>query len=73
MNLRYTHEDKTYDVALLTPEAQATFSLLHTVQNKVDAIQSEITIAQAASVALHQRMQELLDDAAVVEDDEPEE
>ena len=73
MNFRYTHEDKTYDVALLTPEAQATFALLHNVQSKVDNIQAEITIAQAASVALHQRMQELLNDAAVVEDDETEE
>ena len=32
MALTYKYEDKTYDVSLLSPEAQATFSLLHNVQ-----------------------------------------
>ena len=70
---RYTHEDKTYDVALLSDEGQATFQLLATVQNRIDGFQSDLTIAQAAAVALYQKMQEYLDDLAIVEDNETEE
>lgn len=70
---RYTHEDKTYDVALLSDEGQATFQLLATVQNRIDGFQSDLTIAQAAAVALHQKMQEYLDDLAIVEDNKTEE
>ena len=70
---RYTHEDKIYDVELLSGEGQATFQLLATVQNRIDNFQSDITIAQAAAVALHQKMQEYLDDSAIVEDNETEE
>jgi len=70
---RYTHEDKTYDVELLSGEGQATFQLLATVQNRIDSYQSDLTIAQAAAVALHQKMQELLVDDAIVEDDDTEE
>jgi len=70
---RYTHEDKTYDVALLSDEGQATFQLLATVQNRIDGFQSDLTIAQAAAVALHQKMQEYLDDLAFVEDNKTEE
>lgn len=69
---RYTHEDKTYDVGLLSDEGQATFQLLATVQNRIDNFQSDLTIAQAAAVALHQKMQEYLEDIAIVEDDETE-
>ena len=70
---RYTNEDKTYDVSLLSDEGQATFQLLATVQNRIDGFQSDLTIAQAAAVALHQKMQEYLEDVAIVEDDETEE
>jgi hypothetical protein len=70
---RYTHEDKTYDVALLSDEGQATFQLLATVQSRIDGFQSDLTIAQAAAVALHQKMQEYLEDLAIVEDNETEE
>jgi hypothetical protein len=70
---RYTYEDKTYDVELLSGEGQATFQLLATVQNRIDNFQSDLTIAQAAAVALHQKMQEYLDDSAIVEDNETEE
>jgi hypothetical protein len=69
---RYTHEDKTYDVELLSGEGQATFQLLATVQKRIDNFQSDLTIAQAAAVALHQKMQEYLEDLAIVEDDETE-
>ena len=69
---RYTHEDKIYDVGLLSDEAQATFQLLATVQKRIVNFQSDLTIAQAAAVALHQKMQEYLEDIAIVEDDETE-
>jgi len=70
---RYTHDDKTYDAELLSPEGQATFRLLATVQQRVDAIEADMTILQASAVALHQKMQEFLTDDALVEDNETEE
>jgi hypothetical protein len=73
MNYRYTHEDKTYDVEKLSGEGQATFNLLVTVQQRMDALQADLTILQASSVALHSKMQEFLDDDAIAEDDETEE
>jgi len=69
---RYTHDDKTYDAELLSPEGQATFRLLATVQQRVDAIEADMTILQASAVALHQKMQEFLSDDALVEDNETE-
>ncbi len=69
---RYTHDDKTYDAELLSPEGQATFRLLATVQQRVDAIEADMTILQASAVALHQKMQEFLTDDALVEDNETE-
>jgi hypothetical protein len=70
---RYAHDGKTYDVELLSGEGRATFQLLATVQNRIDGYQSDLTIAQAAAVALHQKMQEYLEDLAIVEDNETEE
>lgn len=70
---RYTHENKTYDAELLSPEGQATFKLLATVQQRLDNMESEVTINQAAAVALHQKMQEFLSDDALVEENELEE
>ena len=69
---RYTHDDKTYDAELLSPEGQATFRLLATVQQRVDAIEADMTILQASAVALDQKMQEFLTDDALVEDNETE-
>ena len=70
---RYTHEDKTYDAELLSPEGQATFRLLANVQQRIDGLEADMTIMQASAVALHQKMQEFLTDDALVEDNEPEE
>ncbi len=69
---RYTHEDKIYDVEKISPEGQATFMLLADVQKRIEDLETNMTINQAAAVALHQKMQELLVDAAIVEDDETE-
>lgn len=66
----YVLEDKTYDVSKLSSEGQACFQLLATVQERIDTYQADLTIAQAAGVALHQKMQEFLDDTSVIEADE---
>jgi len=70
---RYTHEDKVYDVEKISAEGQATFMLLADVQKRIEDLETNMTINQAAAVALHQKMQELLVDEAIVEDDETEE
>ena len=70
---RYTHEDKVYDVEKISPEGQATFMLLADVQKRIEGLETNMTINQAAAVALHQKMQELLLDDAIVEDDDTEE
>ena len=70
---RYTNEDKIYDVEKISPEGQATFMLLADVQKRIEDLETNMTINQAAAVALHQKMQELLVDEAIIEDDETEE
>ena len=70
---RYTHEDKVYDVEKISAQGQATFMLLADVQKRIEDLETNMTINQAAAVALHQKMQELLVDEAIVEDDETEE
>ena len=69
---RYTHDDTVYDVEKTSAEGQATFMLLAEVQSRIEKMETEVTINQAASVALHQKMQELLTDDAIVEDDDTE-
>jgi len=68
----YTHEDKTYDVQKISPEGQTTFMLLADVQKRIEDLETNMTINQAAAVALHQKMQGLLVDEAIVEDNETE-
>tara|TARA_X000001388_G_scaffold18906_1_gene12277 strand:+ start:268 stop:486 length:219 start_codon:yes stop_codon:yes gene_type:complete len=70
---RYTHGDKVYDVEKISPEGQATFMLIADVQKRIEDIETNLTINQAAVVALHQKLQELLVDEAIVEEDETEE
>jgi len=70
---RYTHEDKVYDVEKISPEGQATFMLIADVQKRIEELETNMTINQAAAVALHQKMQELLIDDAIVKDNETEE
>ena len=70
---RYTNDDKVYDVEKTSAEGQATFMLLAEVQSRLEKMETEVTINQAASVALHQKMQEFLSDDAIAEDDETEE
>ena len=46
--------------------------LIADVQKRIEELETNMTINQAAAVALHQKMQELLVDDAIVEDDETE-
>ena len=69
---RYTNEDKIYDVEKISPEGQATFMLIADVQKRIEDLETNMTINQAAAVALHQKMQQLLVDEAIVEDNETE-
>lgn len=70
---RYNNDGKEYDVEKTSAEGQATFLLLAEVQSRLEKMETEVTINQAASVALHQKMQEFLSDDAIVEDDDTEE
>ena len=66
----YVHDDKRYDVALLSPEGQKAFQLLIGAENDVRALEDRIVIAQAACVALHSKVQEFLTDAALASEEE---
>ena len=70
MSSIYSFEDKQYDVSKLSDEGQNCFSYLALAQQKVNELNADLTIAQAASVALHQKMQELLDDDALISEDD---
>lgn len=70
MSSVYSFEDKEYDVSKLSNDGQNCFSYLALAQQKVNQLNADLTIAQAASVALHQKMQELLDDDALISEDD---
>ena len=70
MSSIYSFEDKQYDVSKLSNDGQNCFSYLALAQQKVNQLNADLTIAQAASVALHQKMQELLDDDALISEDD---
>ena len=69
MNSVYSFEDKEYDVSKLSDEGQNCFSYLALAQQRVNQLNADLTIAQAASVALHQKMQELLTEEALISED----
>lgn len=65
----YNYEDRQYDVSKLNSEGQNCFSYLAFAQQKVNELTADLTLAQAASVALHQKMQELLTEEALISED----
>ena len=70
-NITYVHEDTTYDVNLLPPEGQKAFQLLVLAEQDVRGLEDRVVIAQAASVALHAKVQEYLsEDAMFIEEAE---
>lgn len=69
MTATYSNGEQEYDVSKLSDEGQNCFSYLALAQQKVNQLTADLTIAQAASVALHQKMQELLTEEALISED----
>jgi len=70
MEATYLIDDKTYDVAKLSAEGQKAFQLLAIAERTVQNTQDSLVINQAAAVALHQKVQEYLNDEALVTEEE---
>jgi len=70
MSSVYSYEEKNYDVSKLSDEGQNCFSYLALAQQKVNQLSADLTIAQAASVALHAKIQELLNEEALISEDD---
>jgi hypothetical protein len=68
--MTYTYEDKKYDVSKLSEEGQQVFKILAVAQRKADELNIDTTLAQAAVIAMHQKMQEYLSDKAQIQEDE---
>ena len=64
-SITYVHEDTTYDVTLLSSEGQKAFQLLVLAEQDVRSLEDRVVIAQAASVALHSKVQEYLSEDAI--------
>jgi len=69
MSMIYTYEDTRYDVESLSSEGQQVFKILAVAQRKADELNMDYTLAQAAVVAMHQKMQDYLDDEAIIKED----
>jgi|TARA_R100000008_G_C3560315_1_gene155759 hypothetical protein len=70
MGMTYTYEDAKYDVEKLSVEGQQVFKILAVAQRKADELNIDTTLAQAAVVAMHTKMQEYLSDKALIKEDE---
>ena len=70
MGMTYTYEDAKYDVEKLSVEGQQVFKILAVAQRKADELNIDTTLAQAAVVAMHTKMQEYLTDKALIQEDE---
>ena len=69
MSVTYVHEGTTYDVESLAPEGQKAFQLLVVAEQDVRGLEDRMVIAQAASVALHAKVQEFLVEEAIVSEE----
>ena len=70
MGMTYTYEDAKYDVDKLSKEGQQVFKILAVAQRKAEELDLEHTLAQAAVVAMHTKMQVYLSDKALIKEDE---
>ena len=70
MSMIYTYDDTRYDVESLSSEGQQVFKILAVAQRKADELNIDTTLAQAAVVAMHTKMQEYLSDKALIKEDE---
>lgn len=66
-NIVYYVDDVQYDVNKLSVEGQRAFNLLAIAEQRVQEAQSNTVIAQAAAVALHEKMKEYLTDEAIIQ------
>lgn len=64
----YTHDGKSYDISKLNEEGQRAFQLLAMAEERYREAGDSYVIAQAASVALHSKLQEFLTAEAIVEE-----
>jgi hypothetical protein len=69
----YHVDDKTYDVDKFSAEGQQAFRLLALAQQDFNVVQDTLTLRQAAVLALHSKVQEYLDDNALVTEEPTEE
>jgi len=65
----YVLDDVQYDINKLVPEGQRAFQLLALAEQRVQEADANTVIAQAATVALHQKLKEYLTDEAIVTTD----
>lgn len=65
----YNHDGKQYDISKLDAEGQRAFQLLAIAEEKFHMVGNDYVIAQAATVALHTKLQEFLSDDALLEED----
>ena len=70
MGMTYTYEDAKYDVEKLSVEGQQVFKILAVAQRKADELNIDTTLAQAAVVAMHTKMQEYLSENTLIKEDE---
>jgi hypothetical protein len=61
-----TLNDKTYDLDKLEPEATLACSLLQEVQSEIVQVSRKLDILRASSVALTDKVNELLADEALI-------
>lgn len=64
----YNHDGKEYNIELLNDEGQRAFRLLALAEEKFAEAGNEYVIAQAATVALHTKLQDLLTEEALVQE-----
>jgi len=69
MSVTYVHEGTTYNVESLAPEGQKAFQLLVMAEQDVRGLEDRMVIAQAASVALHAKVQEFLVEEAIISEE----
>ena len=70
MEATYIFNDKTYDVSKISAEGQKAFQLLAIAERTAQNTQDTLVINQAATVALHQKLQEYLNDEAITTEEE---
>lgn len=68
----YVLDDVQYDITKLSAEGQRAFQLLALAEQRVQEANANTVIAQAATVALHQKLKEYLTDGAILETDSEE-